>query len=220
MTTDTGTTGPGPAEPTHETASTAVDEGRRVAGVAAGEAQGVAADASQQVRSVVTEAVGQVREQLDDQSRHQKDLLAGTMTTFADDLSRMSERGSGLAADVAHEVADRAYALSRHLDGRAPTELLDDVRRFARQRPGTFLVGALAAGMVAGRLLRGTKDAVEAAAAQDETGTPQPAPGGYPEAARPAPGEGAPAPTGYVAPPVGAGVTGSPNGDPFTGTTT
>ena len=75
--------------------------------------------------------------------------------------------GPGLAADLAQEVADRARSLSRHLDQREPGELLDDVRRFARQRPGTFLLGALAAGVIAGRLLRGTRDAVEEAEARD-----------------------------------------------------
>ena len=82
----------------------------------------------------------------------------------------MSEHGSGLAAGVAAEVADRARSLSRQLDQREPSEILDDVRRFARQRPGTFLLGALAAGVVVGRLLRGTKDAVEAAEAEEPPG--------------------------------------------------
>ena len=180
MTTDTsstyGTTGTGTgatsdsgaagaADRAQQTASTAADEGRHVAGVAAGEAKGVAAEAAQQARSVVGDAVGQAKGQLEGQSRDQKDRLAGTLSTFSDDLDRMSESGSGLAADLAHEVADRARSLSRHLDMREPNELLDDVRRYARQRPGTFLLGALAAGVVAGRLLRGTKDAVEAAEA-------------------------------------------------------
>jgi len=165
MTTDTSTT-----QRAQDTAFTAVDEGKHVAGVAASEAKGVAAEAAQQARSVVDDAVGEVRGQLDDQGRQQKDRLAGTLAMFGDDLGRMSETGSGLAADLAQEVADRAHSLSRHLDHREPGELLDDVRRFARQRPGTFLLGALAAGVVAGRLLRSTKDAVEAA---ELRGTPR-----------------------------------------------
>jgi hypothetical protein len=170
---DTSTTGSdsSKAEQAKQAASTAADETKHVAGVAASEAQSVAAEAKEQVRSVVGDAVGQARGQLDDQSRQQKDKLAGTLSTFGDDLSRMSEQGSGLAAQVADEVAERARSLSRHLDGREPSELLDDVRRFARQRPGTFLLGALAAGVVAGRLLRGTKDAVEAAEAAGPTTT-------------------------------------------------
>jgi F0F1-type ATP synthase membrane subunit b/b' len=186
MTTDTSTTESGTTERAQQTASTAADEGRHVAGVAAGEVQSVAAEAGQQVRSVVDDAMQQAKGQLDDQSRQQKDRLAGTLATFGDDLSRMSETGSGLVADVAAEVGDRARSLSRQLDQREPSELMDDVRRFARQRPGTFLLGAVAAGVVVGRLLRGAKDAVEAAEAQD-LDTP-------------------PTATGYSSPPLGTGL--------------
>ena len=62
---------------------------------------------------------------------------------------------SGLAAEVARQAAERARSFSSSIDGREPAELLDDLRGFARRRPGLFLLGALAAGVVAGRLARG-----------------------------------------------------------------
>src|SRR4051794_30605813 len=169
---DTGngsSTDAGAKERAQQTASTAADEGKHVAGVAAGEAKNVAAEAKDQARNLVSEARTQLQGQVDDQSRQQKDLLASTLGTFGDDLSAMAQNGSGLAADVAHQVADRVSSISRHLDGHEPRELLDDVRRFARQRPGTFLLGALAAGVVVGRLARGTKDAIEAAEGAPQT---------------------------------------------------
>ena len=142
-----------------------------MAGVAADEAKTVAAEATEHARNVLGEARTQLTGQVDDQTRQQKDLLASTLGTFGDDLASMAESGSGLASDVAHEVADRARSLSQHLDGREPSELLDDVRRFARQKPGVFLLGALAAGVVVGRLARGTKDAIEAADGGSESGS-------------------------------------------------
>jgi hypothetical protein len=216
MTTDTSTT-----QQTQETGATATDEGKHVAGVAAGEARGVAAEAAHQARSVVDDAVGEVRGQLDDQGRQQKDRLAGTLATFGDDLGRMADGGSGLAADLTAEVADRARALSRHLDQRQPSELLDDVRRFARQRPGTFLLGALATGVVAGRLLRGTKDAVEAAEAAGLSATHTPDPLATPSRGTSLPPmteSAPPSATGYSAPSVGPGLPGAPS-DPRTGPT-
>jgi hypothetical protein len=169
MTTDTSAT-----SRAREAASTATDETRHVAGVAAEEARSVAADATNQVRDLAGQTLGDLRSQAEDQGRQQKDKLTGTLTTFGDELGSMAENGSGLAADVAREVGDRAQTLARHLDGREPRELLDDVRRFARQRPGTFLLGALAAGVVVGRLARSTKDAAAAADAGlgSSTGSP------------------------------------------------
>jgi hypothetical protein len=45
------------------------------------------------------------------------------------------------------------------LQNREPAQLLDDVRSFARRKPGLFLLGAAAAGVLAGRLTSGVKAA-------------------------------------------------------------
>lgn len=214
----------GAKERAQQTASTAVDESRHVAGVAADEVKSVAAEAKDHARNLVSEARSQVQGQVDDQSRQQKDLLASTLGTFGNDLASMAEDGSGLAADVAHEVADRARSLSQHLEGREPSELLDDVRRFARQRPGAFLLGALAAGVVVGRLARGTKDAIEADGAPSEQGvdSPRVTPGApdttslhasHGQPTQP-PIVGPASSTAYPSPPVGTGLPSAPMGGP------
>jgi len=80
-----------------------------------------------------------------------------------------------MATDLAREVSDRVRTLGTHLENREPSQLLDDARDFARRRPGTFLLGALAAGVVAGRLFRATADGAAAASLADSgstTGTP------------------------------------------------
>jgi len=139
-----------------QAASTAADEGRHVAGVAGGEARKVADEAKSQARGLLDEARGQ----LDDQTRTQRDRLVSTLQSVGDDLDSMASQGTqqGIAGDLARQAGQRARALGQHLDGREPADLVDDVRRFARDRPGTFLLGALAAGVVAGRLARGARD--------------------------------------------------------------
>lgn len=139
-----------------EVAGTASDEGRHVASVAQDEARSVASEATAHARGLVDQATAQVEEQ----SREQARRLAGTVRTFGDDLHSMAEGSQGgMAADLARQVADRARSLSSQLEDREPRELLGDVKDFARRRPGTFLLGALAAGVVAGRLARGAKEA-------------------------------------------------------------
>jgi hypothetical protein len=140
------------------TASTAADEGRRVGQVTGEEVTNVAGEAAAQVRNLADEA----RTQVEEQSRSQRDRFVSTLSTFSDDLDSMSREGSGtsgLAADVVRMVSDRARQLSSRIEGREPQEMLEDVRSFARRRPGTFLLGSLAAGGLAGRLLRGAKEA-------------------------------------------------------------
>lgn len=145
------------ADQARQTAGTAAEESRHVAGVAKEQAQQVADEARHQARGLLDEAMSQV----DEQSRTQRDRLVGALQTFSDDLDQMASQGGrpGMATDVARQVADQARRFGNRIDGREPSELLDEVRSFARRRPGTFLLGALAAGVVAGRLTRGAKDA-------------------------------------------------------------
>ena len=100
---------------------------------------------------------GQVREQASTQ-QHQAALH---LRAVADELSEMAAKGgqSGLATQVAQEAAERVRGVASWLDQREPGDLLDGVRDFARRHPGTFLVGAAVAGVVAGRLTRGLTSA-------------------------------------------------------------
>jgi hypothetical protein len=154
--TDTSTT-----DQAKSAASTAADEGKHVAGIAQEEAGNVASEAAAQARSVVDDAKTHVTGQVGDQARQQRDNLISTLGSVSNDLSQMADNGEQdtVASSVVREVAHHAQSLTSYLEGREPGELLEDVRDFARRRPGTFLLGALAAGVVAGRLARGVKDA-------------------------------------------------------------
>lgn len=159
--------GPAGSEPTgasggkeqaRQVAGNAAQEGTRVAGVAKDQAQQVASEAQHQARNLFHDVRGQVEEQ----SRAQRDRLVSTLQNFSDDVEQMAsgqDGNGGLAHDVARQVAGRVREFSSRIDGREPAELLDEVRRFARRRPGAFLAGALAAGVVAGRLTRGAREA-------------------------------------------------------------
>lgn len=143
-------------EQVQQTATTAADEGKHVAAVVGEEAQNVAGQAKDQIRDLMDETLGQVNEQ----SRTQLDRLVGTLKSVSTDLESMaSSADSGLATQLTQQVSERARSLSTHLDGREPSDVLDDVRQFARRRPGVFLLGALGAGVVVGRLARGAKQA-------------------------------------------------------------
>jgi len=158
------------ADQAKQTAGTAADQGRQVADVAQGEAKKVASEASTQVRGLVQETTSQ----LEDQGRTQRDRLVEVLRSLGDDLEKMaSSADNSMAANLAHEVADRSRTLSSRLDGREPRELLDDVRSFARRKPGVFLAGSLLAGVVAGRLARGAKDANDSSGSAGSQGSPR-----------------------------------------------
>jgi hypothetical protein len=148
--------------------NSAVEAGSHVAQSATDQARQVVAETGRQARDLLGEAKGQVREQASAQ-QHQ---AARQLRAVAGELSEMAAKGgqSGLATQVAQEAAERVRGVASWLDQREPGDLLDGVRDFARRHPGTFLVGAAAAGMVAGRLTRG----LTGAAGQDGQPRPQP----------------------------------------------
>lgn len=127
--------------------------GQRAAGVAREQAAEVAAEAGRQGKDLLRDAQGQLAQQA---SAAQQRLAAG-LRELGDELSSMAGRDDqpGVAGSVAREAASRAHRVGQWLDAREPAQVLDDVRTFARRRPGTFLAAALAAGLAAGRLTRG-----------------------------------------------------------------
>lgn len=149
------------------TAQTARDEASTIAQNAAQSTQHLAGEAKAQVKDVAAEAGRQGRDLLDQgrsqltvQASEQKTRAAGGIRTFGSQLQQMADAAEGgIAADVARTVAQRSTSLASWLDAREPADLLDEVKEFARRRPGTFLAIAAGAGLLAGRLTRGVKDA-------------------------------------------------------------
>src|SRR4051794_8672791 len=159
------TESPSTKERAQNAAGTASDEGRHLAGVTQQEAGNVASEAANQARRVMDDAMSQVSSQ----SKEQQDRLAGTLRTIGDDLESMTSQASpGVAQDLTRQVTGYVRSFTDHLESREPGELLDDVRQLARRRPGTFLLGALAAGVVVGRLARGTADGIAGAKYQQD----------------------------------------------------
>jgi hypothetical protein len=137
-------------------AGSAKDAGQHVAGVAKDEAGNVAAEATRQARDVV----GQARAEIAQQASDQQQRVAGGLRSIGTELSSMADRSDqpGMAADLAREASAKVQEVAEWLEQRDPGSLLDEVKTFARRRPGAFLAIALGAGLAAGRLTRGLKD--------------------------------------------------------------
>lgn len=139
-----------------EVASHAGDAAHQVASTATSQAQGVKDETVRQAKNLAAEASSQ----LGTQTAEQTQRLSGSLHDIGDELGQMAAAGSGgPATELAHQAAERAHRMAGYLDGRAPGDLLEDLRSFARRRPAAFLAGAAVAGLLAGRLGRGVKDA-------------------------------------------------------------
>jgi hypothetical protein len=130
--------------------------GGQVTQTAADQAKQVAAETGRQARDLLGEAQGHATSQ----ASAQQQRAAQQLHSVADELGQMASNSdqSGVATEFAHQAANRVHGAASWLEQREPADLLDEVRSFARRRPGAFLIGAAVAGLAAGRLTRGLKD--------------------------------------------------------------
>jgi hypothetical protein len=146
-------TTPGKREEVSNLANEAGSAGKRVAGVAKDETRAVGSEARRQARRMADRVGSEVR----DQAAHQQSRAASGLRGIGDEFSNMANgtgTGSGFAADVARQAGQRVGAAAQWLDERDPRSILQEVKGFARRRPGVFLAIAVGAGVVVGRLTR------------------------------------------------------------------
>ena len=159
-----------------QAAETASQEGQDLARNAADSTKKVAETAKQQTGEVIQEAstqardlAGQARTVVTDKADQQRQRLAGTLRDSGRELSEFAGGDrSPLTTEVARRAGGYAQTLGDYLENADPQRILDDVRSFARRRPGAFLLIAAVGGVVAGRLTRGV------AAAQSSTPSTSP----------------------------------------------
>lgn len=121
--------------------------------VGKGEAANVASEAGHQVRNLIDQS----RSQLVDQSSQQQQRLAEGLRALGEELSDMASGSEqqGVASDLAQQASERVNDVAGWLENREPGALVDELKDFARRRPGAFLASTAALGLLAGRFSRG-----------------------------------------------------------------
>lgn len=154
---------------------TAAQAGSQVASTAADQAKEVASETQRQAQDLFKQGQAQLKDQtIAQQQKAAQGLssLAGELRSLADGTS---EGAPGPARDLLQQASGMIDGFADKLQNREPAQLLDEVRSFARRRPGMFLLGAAAAGIVAGRLTSGVR-----AAHSDSGSSGNGSSGGYP----------------------------------------
>lgn len=163
----------------------ATDSAQHVAETAKTEAAHVAAEVKTNARDLLYQA----KSDLTDQAGAQQQKVAEGLHSISTQLHTMASASDqpGVASDIVRQAAEKSSAVASWLEGRDPGSLVTEVKSFARQRPGTFLLLAAGAGVLAGRLSRslsaGAPDAATPAATTStpvsripDTGMPVPPP--------------------------------------------
>ncbi len=146
-----------------QTAQTAQQEAAHVGSEAVSAASEVAGTAKDQVTHVAGEALdqvkdltGQVRTQLSEQASAAGEKLAQAVRSLVEELQAMGQHDGpkGAATQAVKNLAERGESFADYLENREPESVVSDLRGSAARRPGGFLLGALLAGALTGRLVR------------------------------------------------------------------
>jgi hypothetical protein len=175
---------------TSRLAGRAKDQGGEVARTARRQSSAVARTAGDSAREVGTTVRAQAAEVRDELAAHGRGVVVEQQSQAqarraGERLSRLASEAHALAegrpdeaetlrtyvtqgADRLMDAADRLYGLADEIDERGIEGVASDLQRFARRRPGVFLLGAAVAGFGVGRVVRSAQDDDGAGEAWDD----------------------------------------------------
>lgn len=153
---------------TSGTSSSTAEAAKGAASEVAGEATSAAADVKDTVKtevgSVVSDAAdraGTVLRSSQDELRSQAETrakdLSSTLDTAARQLGSMADAADdpdSMVAQLSRTAAEQLRKQSQRLDEGGLEGVVGDARRFARNRPGAFMLSTVAAGFAFGRLAK------------------------------------------------------------------
>ncbi len=151
--------------PDESLADTVKAQTRSVAEDVKRDASDVARHTVEQAREVAGEVQDRTRELLREtraevtrQANTGQVRVAAGLHTLSDELRSMANGPQeGPATDLARMLSVQLGRAAEFLDRRDVGDVMDQVRDFARRRPGAYLAGAAAAGVAAGRMTRAVR---------------------------------------------------------------
>lgn len=153
---------------TGTSSSNTADAARGAASEVAGEATSAASDvkdsAKTELSSVVSDATDRAgsvlrtsQQELKTQAESKAKDLSSTLDDAARQLGSMADSAddpNSTVAQLSRSAAEQLRKQSQRLEQGGLEGLVDDARRFARNRPGAFMLSTVAAGFAVGRLAK------------------------------------------------------------------
>ncbi|PRB72806.1 hypothetical protein [Arthrobacter sp. MYb213] len=133
------------AQEGQHSATEVLDTAKQEASLIGGQAKEQAADLFEELSSDLRE-----------QASLQQQKVATNLRDISDEFRSMLDQSqaSGTAATLVDQASNHSGQIANWLDQREPGDVVDEVKQFARKRPGAFLGIALGAGLLAGRITR------------------------------------------------------------------
>jgi gas vesicle protein len=143
-------------ESSHRTGATAGGQGtaQQAAGQAQEKAQQVAGQAQEKAQEAAGQAKGQLRTQVDQRSTQAGEQVNSTASDIRSVAQQLREQGKDQPAKLAEQAADRAERVGGYLKNSDTDRILGDIEDFGRRQPLVIMLGGLALGFAASRVLK------------------------------------------------------------------
>lgn len=158
-------------EQTKQAAGDVAQDARSRAGDVAGSATSEARSVARDARDQASDVLGTARSELRTQAAEQAKTLSSTLYDVSRQLGDMADASNephAQVAQLARSAADTLSQRAERINADGIDGVVQDVKRFARNRPGAFLLGSIAAGFAIGRLAKHADLQQSAQNAKDE----------------------------------------------------
>ncbi len=122
--------------------------GNQVTEQAKQQSQQLAHQARQQASELASRTTEQARSQLASQKHNASQRMVPIQSALRESAQQLRNQGQGQVGDYAEKAADQVERFSTYLRQTEVDEIMDEVRGFARRRPGLFLGSAAAIGFL------------------------------------------------------------------------
>jgi chemotaxis protein histidine kinase CheA len=170
---------PGGGQPSgkSQAAQDLAQEGRESATHVVDSAKQEAAMLAEQAKDQSAHLLDELGSDLKDQAAAQQRKVAANLRDISEEFRSMLDQSSasGTASTLVDQASHHSGRAADWLEQREPSDLLNEVKSFARKRPGAFLGLALGAGLLAGRMTRNASEPKDSTGHQDQAHHTDPA---------------------------------------------
>ena len=132
--------------------------GNQVTEQAKQQSQQLAQQARQQASNLASRGTEQAKSQLANQKHNASQRMVPIQSALRESAQQLRNQGQGQVGDYAERAADQVERFSTYLRQSEVDEIMEEVRGFARRRPGLFLGSAAAIGFFATRFLKSSSE--------------------------------------------------------------
>ena len=128
-----------------------------IGGMTAGESSTGGSTTGGGSQSLMDKAEQQARSRLNATKKDAALTLSSVASTLLSSSSQLKDEQQNLAGEYVEKAAEQIDRLATYIQNADPSEVADNVERFARRRPAVFIGAAFALGVIGARFLKSSR---------------------------------------------------------------